>query len=677
MSKARYRISKHSFVILLLALLQSSALKAAEQDCFAELNGESLKIGNPLVSLDFAWHGGDPELLRITDSANGDAIAFTGEGGFLQIDSLTGVVDSSDFSTELIPETEISYGYLKAEVHSRYAKLETRRVFKIYPGAAFIVCDLFIRLKQSQAVDFSPENVKMFSAGIPGNHWKYRSVEFFDRTDRNNNLVKESDILGFTSAARMRGNILYARDLQKGFGFFVLKEAPCSFVQLHYPGYDFICSKDEITVSGLGLSPDDLSDDEWIQGYSLVLGPAGVTEEDFLFTLRRYQKHLRKILPGRDEMVMMNTWGDRNRDASIDQQFVKAEIDACKRLGVSHFQIDDGWQQGLSRNSSNTSGKLWDQWGKTDWQPSTEKFPAGFDTVTRYARQNDIQLGLWFHPSNANSYANWRQDADIIAGLYRDYGVRYFKIDGIKLPDKRSEINCRAMFDQALMATDNQIVFNLDATADNRGGSFYFYKYGNIFLENRYTDWVKYYPYWTLRNLWMLSKYVAPERMQIEFLNKWRNADKYPEDDPFAPSKIPFDYQFAITMMAQPLAWFEGTGLPDAALAIADLISAYRKIQHDIHSGIILPVGNEPSGRSWTGFQSIDGDSGYFLVFRENNDTASATIPTYLPGAREVECRFVLGHGENFTQVTGKDGRLQFQLDDRHSFVLYHYTLKK
>ena len=56
-----------------------------------------------------------------------------------------------------------------------------------------------------------------------------------------------------------------------------------------------------------------------------------------------------------------------------------------------------------------------------------------------------------------------------------------------------------------------RLVFNLDATAGRRAGYHMLNRYGNIFLENRYTDWGNYYPYHTLRNLWMLSKYVPAE----------------------------------------------------------------------------------------------------------------------------------------------------------------------
>ena len=33
-------------------------------------------------------------------------------------------------------------------------------------------------------------------------------------------------------------------------------------------------------------------------------------------------------------------------------------------------------------------------------------------------------------------------------------------------------------------------------------------EYGTLFVENRYTDFGNYYPHRTLRNLWMLARYV-------------------------------------------------------------------------------------------------------------------------------------------------------------------------
>ena len=127
----------------------------------------------------------------------------------------------------------------------------------------------------------------------------------------------------------------------------------------------------------------------------------------------------------------------------------------------------------------------------------------------------------------------------ILLDKYRSEWVLFRNgVDEI-LMGKKSEENFRRFLDGVLARTGNQVVFNLDVTAGRRGGYHMFGEYGNIFLENRYTDWRNYYPYWTLRNLWQLCPYVPAERLQVEFLNKWRNADKY-EGSSFAPQGYDF-----------------------------------------------------------------------------------------------------------------------------------------
>ena len=206
--------------------------------------------------------------------------------------------------------------------------------------------------------------------------------------------------------------------------------------------------------------------------------------------------------------------------------------------------------------------------------------------------------------------------------------------------------------------SQGRVVFNLDATAGQRGGYFFFNEYGNIFLENRYTDWANYYPYQTLRNLWMLARYVPPEDLQIEFLNQWRNPEKYPADDPFAPARYSFDYLFAITMAGQPLAWLEATRLPEKAFAAASLVRLYRKHRVAFHRGTILPVGEEPSGRSWTGFQSIGSQqAGYLLIFREDNDRAQRDLAVWLEPNTLITL-IDLKNGERRQVRTNADGSL-------------------
>ena len=226
-----------------------------------------------------------------------------------------------------------------------------------------------------------------------------------------------------------------------------------------------------------------------------------------------------------------------------------------------------------------------------------------------------------------------------------------------------------------LKETAEEVIFNLDATASRRGGYHMFNEYGNIFLENRYTDWQNYYPYWTLRNLWMLSKYVPAEKLQIEFLNKWRNTDKY-KGEVFAPENYSFEYLFATTLAGQPLAWMEGTNLPEEAFTLREHTEAYKKFQHDMHSGTILPIGDEPSGRSWTGFQSLKKDRGYLIVYRENHPEGTTEVETWLPEGVTVRCIPLMGHGKAMTAVTGKKGRLEISLPSINDYVVYKYEIK-
>src|SRR5690606_8331329 len=162
------------------------------------------------------------------------------------------------------------------------------------------------------------------------------------------------------------------------------------------------------------------------------------------------------------------------------------------------------------------------------------------------------------------------------------------------------------------------------------------------------TDFASYYPHFTLRNLWMLSKYIAPQRLQIEFLNKWRNMDKYPKGDLFARECYSFEYLFAITMPAQPLAWLEARNLPQETFNTAELIKTYKEYWKEWHSGQIFPIGEEPSGISWTGFQSVlkEKSSGYVLVFREMTPRNNSSFELSQLPAGKYYFELIAGEGK-------------------------------
>jgi hypothetical protein len=139
---------------------------------------------------------------------------------------------------------------------------------------------------------------------------------------------------------------------------------------------------------------------------------------------------------------------------------------------------------------------------------------------------------------------------------------------------------------------------------------------------------------------------------------------------------VPFEYCFAITLMAQPLAWFEGSNLPAEAFEIAAAIRAYRRHQATIHGGTILPIGGEPSGFGWTGFQSIRDKSGYLAIYREHcqADSAKFSLWGLKPGTK-LKLETVCGAGQQTELTVSGNGQARFELPGKFSYALYRYEV--
>lgn len=682
-------------IFLILLVFVSFLTMYPQKSYYSYLKHDTLVIGNGLIERKFIWNQGNLITYSLTDKSSGQCWNNKSKNPDFQILQEKKKASNAVYASREVQENSIHPSYLETDVSFVLGTLAVKKVYRIYNDCSVIDCSIFLKgstnvitdekgthMGDMKNIEFTADMKSNSKAAIldqiqpEGFHWKTKIIEFYDATDWNNNLVFESNIIPYRKNS-YKGNLLFAHNLQTDNGFFFLKEAPSSSTQLAYNGYDFTTEFGHFSVNGLGIEPKDIRNEEWRKTYSCAIGVYQGSEKNQLKALRLYQKNIRKLLPQRDEMLMMNTWGDRNQDAKINEKFSLDEIEKAARLGLTHFQLDDGWQSGKSPNSKVAKGSFKNIWDTPNyWTPDPIKYPNGLYPVVRIAKELGVELCLWFNPSVQNDYADWEKDVQAIVGLYKQYGIRIFKIDGLSIPTKESEINLRKLFDSVLEKTNNQVVFNLDATAGRRGGYHMFNEYGNIFLENRYTDWQNYYPYWTLRNLWQLSKYVPAEKLQIEFLNKWRNVAKY-GDDVFAPNRYSFEYLFATTMAGQPLAWFEASGLPEEALTISDLIKDYKKNQHDFHSGVILPIGNEPSGTSWTGFQSLKKDNGYFIFYRENTPKDTGLIKTWLDEGTKVKCIPVLGTGKKRTAIIGHDGTIEVQLPKINDFVMYRYEIIK
>lgn len=370
--------------------------------------------------------------------------------------------------------------------------------------------------------------------------------------------------------------------------------------------------------------------------------------------LHSVQRKIRQYMAGRDGQFVSNTWGDRSRDARIQEAFLLQEIEAGAKLGVDVVEIDDGWEKGKTLNAAsviagNGTG-AWDGYWAFDpefWEPNRERFPRGLEPVVAAAKAKGMRLGLWFGPDSSREAANWERDAELLLKLYHELGVEFIKVDSMKTHSALALKRQRMLFNRVQEGSDGRVVIDLDVTAELRPGYFGLPDVGTLFVENRYTDWHNYWPHQTLRNLWTLSQAVDPVRLRMEVLNPLRNQEQY-VGDPLAPSCYRADTLFAMTMMGSPLGWFEMSNLaPETLAEMAALVAVWKRERERMHRGATVPVGAQPDGVAWTGFvtQDAEGPGGYVLLFRELNAAESFELDWAEWFPQASGCRVLAGRG--------------------------------
>ena len=127
-----------------------------------------------------------------------------------------------------------------------------------------------------------------------------------------------------------------------------------------------------------------------------------------------------------------------------------------------------------------------------------------------------------------------------------------------------------------------------------------------------------------LRNLWSLAKYIPTDRFQFELANPDLNTECYREGDPFAPVGYDMDYIFATVMLSNPLFWMEMQFLSDKRRAeLAKIMTVWKEHRAALSAADVTPIGDKPSGRSFSGFYVVKGEDKYLLLFRELTEESS------------------------------------------------------
>ena len=482
------------------------------------------------------------------------------------------------------------------------------------------------------------EKIEQASSAFPirGKHVSLTAVKLITNTDENDTLVEQRTCLVYHNRTPLlEGQI------------FIVTDHTCNQSTLYViPAPDFWIPRAKIEAGVLKLCAE-----------SCPIYTATCKADEAERTCRAwYREHYHpKTLH-----TMSNTWGDRNGRTRVCDEFIRREIDSAKDLGLDVVQIDDGWQTGVPAPMDADGNRFFDE---NFWEVKQEVFPNGLAPLAAYAKERGVALGLWFAPHSSGLFEYFERDLSLLQKAYHDWHVRCFKLDMIHLPSQAHCDRMTALLEQICRLEGASV--ELDVTADNRLGYLASAPFGTIFVENRYTAWGNYYPHRTLRNEWMLSRYIPTAKLQFELINPALCHEKYSDTDPFRHALYDADYLFATVMLSNPLFWMETQFLPEKSREqLKEIIAKWKCHREELTFADVSPIGEEPCGASLTGFLAETSDAYHILLFREVTDRQdmTVTLPSFVKNVELI--------AQNTpTQISTGDNTLTATFSQPRSYV--------
>ncbi len=501
------------------------------------------------------------------------------------------------------------------------------------------ICSGIEHQYQNQKAEFVCSLDTLDAIPLGMRHLEVEAISLHDKTDQTDVLAERHTTPVYNRGTTEReGNIFRISDYPSGDSVLLIKHSPTKSSALNRKENDLrIVGNRYAVLTGTGIDAANLPKGK-VPCYASAIG-VGKTDQIW-DEFHNYNRAFSENDSNHSLFIMSNTWGDRSQDMAICESFVMQELECAHRLGVNIVQIDDGWQSGITANSLQQIGGVWEGYYRTNehfWTVNPDRFPNDLYPIVKRAKQYGIEIGLWFSPDSSEEFCNVEKDIETLWGLYQKYGIRHFKLDGVKIRSKLCEMRFIQLLDTLSKRSIGNIRFNLDVTAEDRFGYLYQPQYGTLFVENRYTDFANYYPHNTFRNLWSLASVIPAQRLQMEFLNPRRNEDLYREM-PFAPTEYGMDYLFATVLPSNPLAWMELSHLAEEDLRKLESVTVlYQKYASELFDTQVIPIGDCPNGMNFSGYfcRNRASHSGHILLFREESEKADTIfdLPDSLEGA--------------------------------------------
>lgn len=202
--------------LLTLSILFASSSTYSQDKCYSHLAGDTPTIGNNLIERKFIWNKGNLITHSLVNRSSGQSWFNKTESPDFLIGKNEADASNAVYSSKEVPETTIQQAYLETTVSFSLGTLDVKRVFRVFKNSPAIACDTYlkgkvngvlsedaVRLADKKNIEFA-EDMKsrqvipiLDQISLEGVHWQTKTVEFFDVTDWNNNLVFENRFIPY------------------------------------------------------------------------------------------------------------------------------------------------------------------------------------------------------------------------------------------------------------------------------------------------------------------------------------------------------------------------------------------------------------------------------------------------------------------------------------------------
>ncbi|MHC4872374.1 MAG: hypothetical protein ACYTFY_11055 [Planctomycetota bacterium] len=331
------------------------------KDCSVNFADNLLTIANKGIERVWDLSNGAPAVVSVKDLKSGNE--WCGESPYQ--DSLhrnllaLGGAPQVDISADVDDYYGVSEKHLLVHLKLVYSNAEVNWEHRIWPELPVVLSQYHPIKTQAGASGKTEEfydngNLHLFMHddrleffGLSSIHLSYDAVSFTAQSDRNDNLVRKTHGFSYPKEhINLQGQSLHLKDRISGNGLLAMKIAPPHSEHLNYPGFDFSLSGNTLAIVGSGISADELSSGEEFISYSYAVGVTDGEEDAAAELMYQLDRKRMKPNPPKNFKILSNTWGDGNGSKKICEQMMLDEISAASEIGLTHCQLDAGWQKG-------------------------------------------------------------------------------------------------------------------------------------------------------------------------------------------------------------------------------------------------------------------------------------------------------------------------------------------